>query len=1134
MYRVILLVAVMAMPTTGIAQVSRVQTLVQRGHADRITALDFSPDGRFFITGSADHTVKLWDLKTGREIRSFTGHLGEVKDVHLDAEEGIIVSAAAKTVGAELRVWNMLSGAGEKEIEGGKKLTTLGVMFGNIDFEWAWELRSFDLHPNGTLAWAEDNHGIKIGRINKGKYDRILDTNWEPSVVRFSPDGRILVAGGGSFNRKVGSESNEIALWDADGFKPRGRLKTTFGDITSLCFDKEGKRLAVLSHQVDSGLVKKKSTFVYFNSIEVFSLESNQRLFEFSWLGTKSSGVGLSPDGARVVVPMKTDQENDHEQLAIFDVITKLLRQKFDSREPEIYSLGFSPDGKVLVANGMHINFWKTSSWTHLREIVTPTRIEDIEVVNHRIHTVRSVGAHSQFGLIDLETGNYQGTHSGLVQAVRRKEGKVYVSLEGKVVQVSSDGVDRLMTLVEKVEGWKVITDFLIEETGKYVVCLNEFENSIFVQQLTGGRDGFFLKGHRKAVSAMALAGTLLATGGKDNRVLLWNLETRQRVGEFLGHNGAVKALGISSDRTLLASGASDNYVKLWDIGKGSAIETLRGHESDVLTVDFDPSGEFLASGSGDPQFEGKSEVIGWDVKRRKLLWKASGNDGYTRKVVVDAGHIYCIGNDPVVKILDKSKGQEKFKVVPLTETDVVISDRENYYIATKGSFPYIHFVNGLKVYSFENFDLKYNRPDLILKKLGSSNLELIEAYRKIYLRRLKQSGFTENEIGSEMELPAVEIVNADSIAYVAETDMTELRLSMKETKETLRYYNVWVNGVPLFGSKGKPIAPNNLRKLGVRIKVPLHEGYNKIEAGCINSQGAKSPRELVEVMWQGKRKPDLYLVAVCASRYSNSAMNLTYSVKDGKDIANLFSSTKEFGRVHLTTLFDDQVTKSNFRQARQKLAESSADDEVILFMAGHGVLDKNFDFHFVTFNMDFDQPSETAISFDDIEQFMDSIPARKKMVLLDACHSGGIDKLEIEDRALEMAKEKSANTKVQNMEALRRTAFKLYYGVDNTFVEMMEEMFHALGDGTGAYVISAASGNGYAFESAQWSNGVFTYSLLDGLENARADRNADGRVTVSELKDYLLENVVRLTNNNQRPTCRKENPDMDFVVWRK
>src|SRR5438128_2288007 len=44
------------------------------GHSDRVRAVAFSPDGRTALSASDDHTLRLWDIATGKEVRTFTGH----------------------------------------------------------------------------------------------------------------------------------------------------------------------------------------------------------------------------------------------------------------------------------------------------------------------------------------------------------------------------------------------------------------------------------------------------------------------------------------------------------------------------------------------------------------------------------------------------------------------------------------------------------------------------------------------------------------------------------------------------------------------------------------------------------------------------------------------------------------------------------------------------------------------------------------------------------------------------------------------------------------------------------------------------------------------------------------------------
>ena len=102
---------------------------------------------------------------------------------------------------------------------------------------------------------------------------------------------------------------------------------------------------------------------------------------------------------------------------------------------------------------------------------------------------------------------------------------------------------------------------------------------------------------------------------------------------------------------------------------------------------------------------------------------------------------------------------------------------------------------------------------------------------------------------------------------------------------------------------------------------------------------------------------------------------------------------------------------------------------------------------------------------------------------------------------------------------------------VDNALM-LQKDLFADLRRGTGAVVISSSSGDEYSFEGTDWKNGIFTYSLLEGLKMKKADQNKDGQIQVSELQKYVMERVKALTNGGQNPTVRQENLADDFVVY--
>jgi len=414
-----------------------------------------------------------------------------------------------------------------------------------------------------------------------------------------------------------------------------------------------------------------------------------------------------------------------------------------------------------------------------------------------------------------------------------------------------------------------------------------------------------------------------------------------------------------------------------------------------------------------------------------------------------------------------------------------------------------------------------------VLERLGNPNKELILAYHQAYVKRLKKMGFEEEDLGDDFHIPESVIENFEYMPIIEEEGI-EIDLNFKDSKYNLDRYNIWINDVPLFGIQGQSLKEMKTDQYSVTEKITLSKGNNKIQLSCMNEKGAESYKETVEITYEPEieTKPDLYIVAVSVSEYEQSDMNLKYAVKDGRDLVNYYSSaTAKFEHIYVDTFFNTTAKKDEIVKIKEKLKQTKVDDKVILYVSGHGLLDDNLDFYFASHDMDFNDPGKNGISYDMLEGLLDGIPARKKLFLMDACHSGEVDKESNEGGTIANVSSTSYNKKG----AFVANSPKL--GLQNTF-ELMQELFVNLNRGSGAQVISAAAGNSYALESDEWQNGVFTYSILSGLEDYAADINNDKQITVSELKSYVSNKVVELTNGAQKPTSRQENIEFDFRVW--
>ncbi|MEM6830627.1 MAG: caspase family protein, partial [Bacteroidota bacterium] len=489
-------------------------------------------------------------------------------------------------------------------------------------------------------------------------------------------------------------------------------------------------------------------------------------------------------------------------------------------------------------------------------------------------------------------------------------------------------------------------------------------------------------------------------------------------------------------------------------------------------------------------------------------------------------GFLGTASYDGCIRCWDVNDGSLKVSLAAFNDHDFIFIDPDNYYHASLGAIGNVAFTIDDRLYAFEQFDMVYNRPDKVMARLGFTSKSLLDTYHLAYKKRLKLLGMKEEDLGLAHHIPELSIDMGTEFQIETTERQLIVNYTASDSLNPLIRVNVWLNDVPYYGRNGLNIQRMNTGYYRDSVQLSLSPGLNKVQISCINEDGAESIKETFEISYKrkGKEKPDLYLVALGVSHYQDTTKNLHYAAKDARDLATLYGrKTDVYHHITIDSLFDEEVTTENLLAIKPHLMQSDIDDEVILFFAGHGVLSKAYDYYLGTYDMDFNRP-ETGLLYETFISLIDSIPARKKLVLMDACHSGEIDKEEVK-----LAEQSSMR---QGKKRFRTAGGISIASANNTF-EVLKSVFPDFRRGSGAHIISSAGATEYAQESDEWENGIFTLCLMEGLKDAKADQNKDGEVDVGEIQDYLRTNVYERTEGQQLPTSRAVNYANNYTIWK-
>ena len=484
--------------------------------------------------------------------------------------------------------------------------------------------------PDGTLVAVVSNIGVWLYSAYTDEFLSLLASKGEniPSTAAFSPDGTQIA---------IGYRNGPARLWSVFSESTEAELPVFLhdGSATRVTFSPDGKLLAT------SG----------WDSIAIL-WDVDTRTVRFTFKHEDAvRAVLFSPDGSLLATgsldaTTKLWEVETGKQFRSFAHPEYRRPLAFPSGHTEIYNGGgirciaFSPDGKFLATGGLHqdhdVKLWDIEQGEQRWSITFEESAKSITfspdgryIATHFtadvVHVLRiEDGTAVPF---DLDREKWIGRNERKPPAEHTSEGiRVSFSPNGKhLINLGANNTIRVRdietgTSVQTLTGTGGYTKTMgFSSEWNYLGIRIRYENAVELW----GEETIARFPHEMRVMTAELSGdgTLLATGGRDNKVRLWDVETEQLHQTLSGHIGPIQVLAFSPDGTLLVSSGGHNWeeqagdggitytfssgesvvdktAKVWDVATGKNIATFE-HLDAVRAIAFSPDGTLLATSAG-------------------------------------------------------------------------------------------------------------------------------------------------------------------------------------------------------------------------------------------------------------------------------------------------------------------------------------------------------------------------------------------------------------------------------------------------------------------------------------------------------------------------------------------------------